>query len=42
MKDGKDILIVGGSGFVGQKIARDLAPDYPGRVVFIWEKSGEA
>ena len=31
--DGKDILIVGGYGTVGQRIAADLAPDYPGRVV---------
>ena len=27
------ILIVGGYGVVGSRIARDLAPDYPGRVV---------
>ena len=29
----EDILIVGGYGVVGQRIADDLAPDYPGRVV---------
>jgi saccharopine dehydrogenase (NAD+, L-lysine forming) len=29
----QDILIVGGYGTVGQRIAADLAPDYPGRVV---------
>ena len=29
----KDILIVGGYGTVGQRIAADLAPDYPGRIV---------
>ena len=29
----KDILIVGGYGTVGRRIAADLAPDYPGRVV---------
>jgi saccharopine dehydrogenase (NAD+, L-lysine-forming) len=28
-----DILIVGGYGTVGQRIAVDLAPDYPGRIV---------
>ena len=28
-----DILIVGGYGTVGQRIASDLAPDYPGRVI---------
>ncbi len=33
MKEGKDILIVGGSGVVGRKIASDLAADYPNRVV---------
>jgi saccharopine dehydrogenase-like NADP-dependent oxidoreductase len=29
----QDILIVGGYGVVGRRIATDLAPDYPGRVV---------
>jgi len=29
----KDILIVGGYGTVGQRIAADLAPDAPGRIV---------
>jgi len=29
----KDILIVGGYGTVGRRIAADLAPDYPGRIV---------
>ena len=28
-----DILIVGGMGVVGRRIAAELAPDYPGRVV---------
>jgi saccharopine dehydrogenase (NAD+, L-lysine-forming) len=28
-----DILIVGGYGIVGQRIAADLAPDYPSRIV---------
>ena len=30
---GNDILIVGGYGVVGRRIAADLAPDYPDRVV---------
>jgi len=29
----KDILIVGGYGTVGRRIAANLAPDYPGRIV---------
>jgi saccharopine dehydrogenase-like NADP-dependent oxidoreductase len=29
----QDILIVGGAGVVGRRIAADLAPDYPGRVI---------
>jgi saccharopine dehydrogenase-like NADP-dependent oxidoreductase len=29
----KDILIVGGYGTVGRRIAADLAPDAPGRIV---------
>jgi saccharopine dehydrogenase-like NADP-dependent oxidoreductase len=29
----RDILIVGGYGVVGRRIAADLGPDYPGRVV---------
>jgi saccharopine dehydrogenase (NAD+, L-lysine forming) len=29
----RDILIVGGYGVVGRRIAADLAPDYPGRIV---------
>ena len=29
----KDILITGGYGTVGRRVAADLAPDYPGRVV---------
>src|SRR5512133_2431074 len=33
MKAGKDILIVGGSGMVGRKIAAELAPNYPNRIV---------
>lgn len=33
MKPNKDILIVGGYGIVGRKIAAILAPDYPGRVI---------
>jgi saccharopine dehydrogenase-like NADP-dependent oxidoreductase len=28
-----DILITGGHGTVGRRVAADLAPDYPGRVV---------
>jgi saccharopine dehydrogenase (NAD+, L-lysine-forming) len=28
-----DILITGGYGTVGRRVAADLAPDYPGRVV---------
>lgn len=30
---GRDILIAGGYGVVGRRLAADLAPDYPGRVV---------
>jgi saccharopine dehydrogenase (NAD+, L-lysine-forming) len=30
---GTDILITGGYGTVGRRVAADLAPDYPGRVV---------
>lgn len=33
MKADKDILIVGGSGLIGQKIADDLANDYPDRII---------
>lgn len=33
MEPKKDILIVGGSGIVGRKIAENLAPDFPDRVV---------
>jgi len=33
LKSNKDILIVGGAGMVGRKIAAILAPDYPGRVI---------
>ena len=33
MTERHDILIVGGYGIVGRRIARDLAPDYPGRIV---------
>jgi saccharopine dehydrogenase (NAD+, L-lysine forming) len=29
----RDILIVGGYGVVGRRIASELGPDYPGRVV---------
>jgi saccharopine dehydrogenase-like NADP-dependent oxidoreductase len=36
----KDILIVGGYGTVGQRIAADLAPDTPGRIV-VAGRSGE-
>jgi saccharopine dehydrogenase-like NADP-dependent oxidoreductase len=30
---GTDILITGGYGTVGRRVAADLAPDYPDRVV---------
>ncbi len=33
MPKGTDILITGGYGTVGRRVAADLAPDYPGRVV---------
>src|SRR5215207_9748351 len=33
MSKGTDILITGGYGTVGRRVAADLAPDYPGRVV---------
>ena len=33
MIEQKAILIVGGYGTVGQRLAADLAPDYPGRIV---------
>ena len=33
MRENGDILITGGYGIVGRRIAADLAPDYPGRVV---------
>ena len=33
MKEQKDILIVGGTGTVGRKIASYLAPDYPDQIV---------
>src|SRR5215212_2948022 len=33
MLKGTDILIIGGYGTVGRRVAADLAPDYPGRVV---------
>ena len=35
-----DILITGGYGIVGRRVAADLAPDYPGRVV-VAGRSGE-
>jgi saccharopine dehydrogenase (NAD+, L-lysine forming) len=33
MLKGTDTLITGGYGTVGRRVAADLAPDYPGRVV---------
>src|SRR5215208_3440559 len=33
MLKGTDILIIGGYGTVGRRVAADLAPDYPGRLV---------
>jgi saccharopine dehydrogenase (NAD+, L-lysine forming) len=33
MMKGTDILITGGYGTVGRRVAADLAPDYPGRIV---------
>src|SRR4051794_22814722 len=33
MTTANGILIVGGYGVVGSRIARDLAPEYPGRVI---------
>jgi saccharopine dehydrogenase-like NADP-dependent oxidoreductase len=33
MSKGTDILITGGYGTVGSRVAADLAPDYPDRVV---------
>jgi saccharopine dehydrogenase-like NADP-dependent oxidoreductase len=33
MSKGTDILIIGGYGTVGRRVAADLAPDYPDRVV---------
>ena len=33
MPNGTDILITGGYGTVGRRVAADLAPDYPDRVV---------
>jgi saccharopine dehydrogenase (NAD+, L-lysine-forming) len=33
MSKGTDTLITGGSSTVGRRVAADLAPDYPGRVV---------
>lgn len=33
MADGRDILVVGGYGVVGRRIAARLAPEFPGRVV---------
>jgi uncharacterized protein YbjT (DUF2867 family) len=33
MLKGTDILITGGYGTVGRRVAADLAPDYPGHVV---------
>src|SRR5215211_4594052 len=38
----EDILIVDGYGVVGQRIADDLAPDYPGRVVIAGRSLGRA
>jgi saccharopine dehydrogenase (NAD+, L-lysine-forming) len=37
-----DILIVGGYGIVGQRIAADLAPDEPGRIVVAGRSVGHA
>jgi short subunit dehydrogenase-like uncharacterized protein len=36
------ILIVGGYGVVGQRIAAELAPDYPGRVIVAGRNPGSA
>ena len=33
MPKGADILITGGYGTVGRRVAADLAPEYPGRLV---------
>jgi NAD(P)-dependent dehydrogenase (short-subunit alcohol dehydrogenase family) len=33
MLKGTDILITGGYGTVGRRVAADLAPDYPGHVI---------
>jgi saccharopine dehydrogenase-like NADP-dependent oxidoreductase len=33
MAEQNNILIVGGYGMVGQRLAADLAPDYPGRII---------
>ena len=38
----KDILIVGGYGTVGRRIAADLAPDYPGCIVVAGRRLEEA
>jgi len=43
MKD-TDVLITGGYGNVGRRVAADLAPDYPGRLVVAGrsaEKAGQ-
>lgn len=37
-----DILIVGGYGIVGQRIAADLVPDYPNRIVVAGRSVGHA
>jgi saccharopine dehydrogenase-like NADP-dependent oxidoreductase len=38
----RDILIAGGYGIVGQRLAADLAPDYPGRIVIAGRSQSHA
>ena len=42
MLKGTDILIIGGYGTVGRRVAADLAPDYPGRLVLAGRSAEKA
>jgi saccharopine dehydrogenase (NAD+, L-lysine forming) len=39
---GTDILITGGYGTVGRRVAADLAPDYPDRIVIAGRSAEKA
>jgi saccharopine dehydrogenase-like NADP-dependent oxidoreductase len=42
MLEDTDLLITGGYGTVGRRVAADLAPDYPGRLVVAGRSAAKA